>query len=199
MKNRITIALIILLAAGIGFFHYKYKERPDQQDIKTFMQVFTGPKILLKSAPDFEVNLIDGKVFKLSDHVKNKIIIINFFATWCGPCKMEIPELNSFYDRNKDSDIIMIGVDVGETIEAVNIFMRENEIHYPVAVVDKGSKIVSDYLINAYPTTVVIGYNGTVEMYEPGAIMNAQMILDTRIKMIRDIRDRTKNRNNRGR
>ena len=192
MKNRITIIIIVLLAAGIGFFHYKYKRSPDKEDIKSYVRSFTGPKLLFKNAPDFEINLIDGTVFKLSDYLKNKIIIINFFTTWCGPCKMEIPELNSFYDRNKDSDIIMIGVDVGETTGTLNGFMHENKIHYPVAIAAKDSKIVTEYLISAFPTTVLIGYNGTVELYEQGAIMNAKMILDSRVKMSRNIRDKYK-------
>lgn len=198
MKNRITILLIIILAAGIGVFHYKFKQSPDKENVRTLVRSFTMPRVLYKKAPDFKVTLIDGSEFNLADHAKDKIVIINFFATWCGPCKSEIPELNSFYDRNKDNDIIMIGVDVGETTEVLNSFMRENEINYPVAVIDKESKIVADYLVNAFPTTVLIDYNGTVMMYEQGAIVNAEMILDTRIKTIRDIPNRARNGNYRG-
>lgn len=190
MKDKITFLLIILLAAGISVFHYKYKKEPDKEGIRSFTRSFTGPKLLFKKAPDFTVRLLDGKEFKLSDNIKNKIIIINFFATWCGPCKEEIPELNRFYDRNKDSDIIMIGIDIGETRSTLNSFMSENEIHYPVAIIGKQDKMVSDYMISAYPTTVLIDYTGNIMLYEPGAIMNAKMILDRRIKTSRDIRAR---------
>ena len=79
--------------------------------------------MLQKQAKQFAVTFLDGKRFILTEHLKQKVIVINFFATWCGPCREEIPELNRFHEERCGEDVILIGVDVGEDPDRVQEFV----------------------------------------------------------------------------
>ena len=182
-NNKITFFIFILLGILIIFSHYKLKGRPDKEVVKKLLKRFTKPELLYKPAPDIKITLLNGKSFKLSKYIKKKIIIINFFTTWCGPCKKEIPELNRFYKRNKHRNLIMIGIDVGEKKNKVKKFVAENKIKYPVGIIKEKSKIADNYKIKAFPTTVFIGLHGRIELYEKGAIMNADMIFNSKMKI----------------
>ena len=81
---------------------------------------------------DFSLPDVDGKLHRLSDH-RGKWVVINFWATWCGPCMVEIPELIDFHERHKDDDAIVIGVNF-EQIETPDLvkFIDEMDINYLV-------------------------------------------------------------------
>ena len=182
-NNKITFFIFILLGILIIFSHYKLKGRPDKEVVKKLLKRFTKPELLYKPAPDIKITLLNGKSFKLSKYIKKKIIIINFFTTWCGPCKDEIQELNRFYEKNKHRNLIMIGIDVGEKENKVRKFVAENKIKYPIGIIKAKSKIADNYKIKAFPTTVFIGFRGRVELYEKGAISNADMIFNSLMKI----------------
>ena len=81
---------------------------------------------------DFSLPDIDGKVHRLSDH-RGKWVVVNFWATWCGPCMVEIPELMRFHERHKDDDAIVIGVNFEEIeTDALAKFIDEMAINYLV-------------------------------------------------------------------
>lgn len=115
-------------------------------------------------APDFEVPMIDGERIKLSN-LKGKKVLVNFWATWCPPCKEEMPELQRFYEEYGDQiKIIAINATGSERNEqAVRNFLEENDYTFPVGI-DKNNKITDQYLAMTIPTSYFIGSDGVIQV-----------------------------------
>ena len=114
-----------------------------------------------KKAPEFSLKSTDGKMVKLSDY-KNKIVIIDFWATWCPPCRRGIPDLVSIQKEFK-KEVVIIGVSLDDerSIKDIPGFMKEYGINYPVVYGDE--KVVRDYgNIRSIPTAFVIDKKGNL-------------------------------------
>jgi len=112
-------------------------------------------------APDFSLKSVDGKTIKLSDY-KGKVVIIDFWATWCGPCRRGIPDLVSIQKEFKN-DLVIIGIslDAEKTIKDVPGFVKSYDINYPIVYGDE--KVVMAYGgIQSIPTAFVIDKKGNV-------------------------------------
>ena len=113
-----------------------------------------------KKAPDFSLKTTDNRIVKLSDY-KGKIVIVNFFATWCPPCRTEIPDFVKFYKENKGKGVVIIGIAVGSKLEDVKKMIKEFKINYPVCISD--GKVEREYGgIVGVPTTFIIDKNGNI-------------------------------------
>ena len=112
-------------------------------------------------APDFALKSVDGKIVKLSDY-KGKIIIIDFWATWCPPCRRGIPDLVEIQkEYKKDLVVIGISLDAAKTIKDVPGFIKEYGINYPIVYGDQ--QVTIDYGgIRSIPTSFVIDQKGNV-------------------------------------
>ena len=126
-------------------------------------------------APDFELNSMDkdGKKYKLSD-LRGNVVIINFWATWCGPCRMEIPDFNELYLKNKDKGLIILGVSTDDTKRGLSNFLKSYKIEYPILYgsAKQINKITSEYGgIRALPTSIIIDRNGEIKRIYPTAIL----------------------------
>lgn len=114
-----------------------------------------------KKAPDFALTSVDGKTVKLSDY-KGKIVILDFWATWCGPCRKGIPDLVSI-QKEFPKDVVVIGVSVDRdrTKKDVPSFVKNYNINYPI--VYSTDKVVNDYDgIEAIPTSFIIDKKGNI-------------------------------------
>lgn len=113
-----------------------------------------------KKAPDFSLKSIDGRNIKLSDY-KDKILILNFFATWCPPCRREIPDFVKFYKEYKSKGVEILGVAIGSKEENVKELIKKFNINYPVAMSDgKIEKLFGG--IRFVPTTFIIDKKGNI-------------------------------------
>jgi len=178
MKQRTTALLIVMFAALVTGMHFDMKRTLDSDFIDEISSNITrNVSWTGKTAPDFELTLTDDTVFRLSDHIGKKVVIINFFATWCGPCKSEMPELVSYHKSLEGRDVVMLGIDADEKPQAVQGFIKEFEVDYPVGIDDEMSDVGEKYGVRGYPTTVVIGVDGRIQLYEVGPIMNADVAL----------------------
>lgn len=107
----------------------------------------------------------DGKEKKLSDY-KGKVILLNFWATWCPPCKKELPALSQISTELKDKDFKMIGVSVDDNMEVLNTFLKSNSLSY--TIVFEPNQLVTKYMNatgqnqNVVPQTYLIDKNGKV-------------------------------------
>jgi thiol-disulfide isomerase/thioredoxin len=136
-------------------------------------------------APDFELKTTRGDRFQLSESVGKKIIVLNFFATWCGPCREEMPELNRYFNEHKAESFVLIGIDAEEKQDRVNQFLADLKLDFPAGI-DEGA-IQKKYGVSAFPTTVLIGVDGKVQLYETGALANAEVAFDNLLRQNREL------------
>src|ERR1700730_18063927 len=94
-----------------------------------------------------------GGRFQLSENIGKKIIVLNFFATWCDPCREEMPELNAYFHAHKAEAFLLLGSDAEEKQDRVGAFLTDLKIDFPAGV-DAGT-IQKQYGISAFPTTVL--------------------------------------------
>jgi len=114
-----------------------------------------------QSAPDFSLSSPDGEQVKLSDF-KGKVIILDFWATRCPPCRREIPDFIKLQDKYRDKGLVIIGVSLDRgNIETVKNFCRDEGVNYPIVMGD--FEVTESYGGIMYiPTTFVIGRNGNI-------------------------------------
>jgi len=115
-------------------------------------------------APLFSVQTLDGETFDLAAK-QGRPVVINFWASWCGPCRAEIPDFSRFADKHPDVAMIGLAVDSGSTSK-VRRSAKEFGIRYPVAIAD--ASIKSRYDVSTLPTTVVVAPDGSVSHIEVG-------------------------------
>jgi thiol-disulfide isomerase/thioredoxin len=115
----------------------------------------------LSPAPQWELKDLDGKPVKLSDF-KGKVVILDFWATWCGPCRMEIPGFVDLQKKYGDQGLVVIGVSLDEGgPEVVRSFMKRQGVNYSVVL--GNSKVADDYGgIEGIPTTFIIDRTGAI-------------------------------------
>lgn len=125
-------------------------------------------------APDFTASGVDGKTFRLSDHLGKSVVLLDFWSTFCEPCKAEFPHLQALYDQDKSQGLVVVGVamDGPETIADVHSFVKRFQLNFPV-VTDDDSRIASLYdPKKSMPLSVLIARNGHIavvrEGYNPG-------------------------------
>jgi peroxiredoxin len=128
----------------------------------TFSGTDSPPAADLKPAPDVKMKDLDGNKFKLSDH-RGNVVILNFWAVWCPPCKVEVPELVKLYNSYKDRGLRIIGVaiDSGKD-QKIKEKAQELGINYPVVNGEDSAIRNSFGPIRAVPTTYVINKEGKV-------------------------------------
>lgn len=131
----------------------------------------------LTPAPLADLELTDqfGSTHTLSDY-KGKVIFLNFWATWCGPCRNEMPDIQKLYEeysaQGEDAEVVILGIagpGIGQegSAEEIADFMEENGYTYPV-LMDAGGEMFTRYGISAFPTTFMIDKDGNVYGYVPG-------------------------------
>jgi thiol-disulfide isomerase/thioredoxin len=121
---------------------------------------------LLLSLPSAEAKPKDT-LYPLSEYglegtipdVEGKIVILDFWASWCGPCAKSFPALDKFYQEYQDKGVIIIGVSVDEDPDAMKGFLKKIPVHFPI-VRDAKQKLVAEVNIGAMPTTVILDSKG---------------------------------------
>lgn len=172
-RHSLTIA-IMLSGIALGAFHYKLKPQPSEKDLQNMAQGMSSrTRWRGQIAPEFEFRTTHGDTFRLSDSIGKKIIVLNFFATWCEPCRAEMPELNRYFNDHKNEPFLLLGIDSQENPDAVAGFLSDLKIDFPTGI-DAGA-IEQQYGVNGLPTTVLIGVDGRVQFYEQGALANADV------------------------
>ena len=109
----------------------------------------------------FTLNGLDGKSRTLSVH-RGKVIILNFWATWCAPCRIEIPEFVDLYNRYRSRGLEVIGINVDGQASTAKRFAAELRINYPVLLEEQRHEVREAYAVAGLPTTVVITRDGLI-------------------------------------
>lgn len=125
-------------------------------------------------APNFSLKSINGEAVELAK-LKGRVVVVNFWATWCGPCRAEIPGFLEIYKAYKSKGLEIVGIALDESgWDVVQPFVQKYKISYPVVLGD--SKVVRDYGgIQAIPTTFVVDRKGNVIGGQQGLLQKAQL------------------------
>ncbi|ETI89629.1 MAG: Alkyl hydroperoxide reductase/ Thiol specific antioxidant/ Mal allergen, partial [Clostridium butyricum DORA_1] len=110
---------------------------------KSTKPIGINPNVVKTKALDFKLKDLDGNEVSLSS-LKGKKVFLNFWATWCPPCKAEMPEIEKLYQETKDSDLVILAVDIGENSNTVKPFIDENKYNFKV-LLDSDQSVATQY------------------------------------------------------
>jgi thiol-disulfide isomerase/thioredoxin len=114
-------------------------------------------------APDFELTTLDGKTIKLSDY-RGKKVILNFWATWCPPCKAEMPHMQNFYEENKDKGVEILAVNLtnmDKGIDDIQTFVKDYSLTFPIPLDEEGVAGTT-YQAFTIPTSYILDEKGII-------------------------------------
>lgn len=165
--TRLVILLVIFLGIGIALYNAFVKD-------KTVVKA-GGP------APNFILSTLQGSHVELSQ-LKGKGVLLNFWGTWCPPCRAEMPNIEKAYQQYKNKGLAVVAVNIGESEVPVTSFKNQYKVTFPIAM-DRKKEITQLYGIDPIPTTYFIDKNGLVRNIVIGGPMSEQTIADN-IKQI---------------
>lgn len=119
-------------------------------------------------APDFTLQTLDGESVSLSDY-RGKLVMINFWASWCPPCNSEMPDLQSYYEQHKDEDFIILGVNYQDTPDKVQAFVEKYGVTFPI-LLDSDGQVANLFGVQGLPTSFFVDKQGNVLGYQPGPV-----------------------------
>ena len=113
-------------------------------------------------APDFTLQTLEGKTVTLSD-LRGKVVLVNFWASWCPPCKAEMPAIQHIYSDYRDQGLVVLAINAAnqDTLSNAQAFLTENNLTFPVPL-DVNGETTRLYKINSFPTTFFIAPNGII-------------------------------------
>jgi DsbE subfamily thiol:disulfide oxidoreductase len=123
-------------------------------------------------APDFELENLTGEKKHLADY-QGKVVVLNFWATWCGPCKYEMPFFQEIYE-SYSSDIAVLAVNNQESVDRVKPFVEEMGLTYEI-LMDKDGSVATQYQVLGFPTTYFIDPNGIIKFLHVGVLTEEQL------------------------
>lgn len=123
-------------------------------------------------APDFALQNLQGDTVRLSDQ-RGRVVLVNFWATWCGPCRVEMPDIQASFDQHSP-DLVVLAVDFDEPQETVQAFVDELNLTFPV-LLDPGAQVQSLYQVRGYPSTMFVDEQGVVQIVHIGIMTTDQL------------------------
>ena len=173
LRNIVATVLVGVAIAAVVWFFDRPGTANSQSVTVTAAARGAAPKVG-KPAPDFEMTLIDGSVVRLSDY-KGRPVWINFWASWCPPCRAENPDIQEVYNRHKDADgLVLLAPAIGEGRGSVADYMERADLSYPVGT-DSDTQIAADYRVLGIPTHIFIDRDGTIAEIRVGAMSEKTM------------------------
>jgi len=112
---------------------------------------------------------LQGNVVNPGDYIGKKVVLLNFFATWCPPCRAEMPSMETLHQRMTDQDFIILAVDLRESAAKVKTFMSKNNYTFPVFI-DSTGALANQYKVRSIPTSFLLSKSGKIEKKILGAI-----------------------------
>lgn len=163
-KASVNIAIYIIAIIFLGFSSYRIF-------IPTELGTSSTKPLFQSIIEDSEGNPQNLKQFN------NKIIVLNFWATWCEPCREEMPELSTIYTENKSRNLVVVGIAIDE-VKAVKAYLKKTKIAYPILVDEDQGIMLSKKLGNnegVLPYTIVINPSGGIEKTILGRVHKDQL------------------------
>ena len=176
-----TVAGLLLLAAFTIFITWRARVVE-----RTLQEQSEEPALVDKPAPDFSAATPDGRIVSLADFRGQKRVVVSFWASWCGPCRLEMPALTKFYQDNHtaSSDFEILAVSIDEDPRNATAFAAAQKLNFPV-LLDPLQKMAKAYEVDGIPTLFVIDKDGKITNGRIGYDLG----LEWRLKIALRIRD----------
>ena len=158
----IFISIIGLLIAGLGYHFITNKD--SVKEVSTGLNIGEHP-------PAFTLYNLDGQQVTIGK--ENKITVLNFWATWCPPCRAEFPELDRFVKKNRDK-ILFYSIDLQEDSSKVKEFFKNGQYSFS-ALLDKDGAMAKQFRITAIPTTIILDDKGIIRYRKTGGITQDEL------------------------
>ena len=120
----------------------------------------------LSAAPDFTLRAVDGPNVRLQEQ-RGQVVLVNFWATWCGPCRQEMPQLNKLYERYRAAGFTLLGINIDDDSRRAGDVAHKLGLRFPV-LLDSDKTVSRLYDLSTMPTTVLIDRNGNVRHVHNG-------------------------------
>lgn len=166
LKILLFLGGILLLLAGITLLPVMERQKPqpeteNRERVAPVQGAFASNFSLL--------NLSGEKVELKAVYEQSGLTILNFWATWCGPCQREIPDFNRFYQEYKGRGLAIVAVNLQEKPAPVREFAREQAMEFPI-LLDTEAKVATEYYVTAIPTTFFIDRQGRIRLVHRGML-----------------------------
>ena len=159
---------IVLCAGGLALFSYGHRER--MEGLQAGMSKWSG-----YSSPPLRLTALDGSVID-SSGFRGKRVVLNFWATWCGPCIQEVKDLRAFVGATSRDDIMVVGIS-DEERSVLEPFMKEHAINYPIVSISREQLPMPYSGRKAIPVSFILDRKGTIQFVNHGAITQEQLTL----------------------
>ena len=154
----VAIGLVVLALLAYGFLSSREGGRPQRGEL----------------APEFSLTLLDGSELALSD-LRGQVVVLNFWASWCAPCRREASALESVWATYKDQGVVFVGVTYRDAQDASLAFIQEYGLTY-LNGLDEMGRISDDYGVTAVPETYVIDHAGRITWVQIGEVEAGELI-----------------------
>jgi thiol-disulfide isomerase/thioredoxin len=152
---------------------FRFEPPPDATHVTVFGPRTAGLNLTGKPVPAFSVAAIDGTLYDPAK-LRGKVILLDFWTTWCEPCRNEMKDLDALHREYADAGLVVLGLAVGEKKETVVHFLNDNAVSYPIALVD--ASLAGSFGAAGYPTHVVIDREGVVTAHLAGAASRDRLL-----------------------
>jgi len=166
----ISLAVLLIIAGVTALFWMGQQTVNSQANTTESDSVAQNQN---QTAPDFSLQALDGGSISLNDYA-GQVILVNMWATWCPPCKAEMPGINAFYEDYKDDGFVVLAINSQEDAATVQKFISEQGFTFPVLLDGRGA-VMNLYQVRGLPTTFIIDRNGQVQFSHSGAITYEQL------------------------
>jgi peroxiredoxin len=164
----VAVAFMLILAGVVFLFWMGQQSSQQQGGIAQAPLTQPGQR-----APDFSLTSLSGEPVKLSDY-SGQVVLINMWATWCPPCKAEMPTIDQYYQAHRDDGFVVLAVNSQEKADSVNSFIQDSGFTFPVLLDDQAT-VMDQYNVLGLPTSFIISRDGTIQHTHTGQITKDQL------------------------
>jgi peroxiredoxin len=133
-------------------------------------------------APDFTLRRMDGPNLRLQEQ-RGQVVMVNFWATWCGPCKIEMPHLNKIYEKYRSSGFVLLGVNIDDNARAATDLATKLGLKFPV-LLDTDKAVSRLYDLGSMPATVLIDRDGRVRHLHRGYKEGVEALYEQQVRAL---------------
>lgn len=177
VKKQDTILLITGLILGIvlGFalvFFRRATANNASQDLDNKGILVSRSNLIGSPAPGFTLKDLKGNKFTLDDF-QGEVVLLNFWATWCAPCRLEMPELQKIF-ADQQKELLVVGINFDEPKEVVQSYVEEVGVTFPI-LLDPGGEVQDLYRVRNYPTSFFVDSQGIIRIQHIGTLSDSQL------------------------